>query len=561
MAPLPDGLTFEDIDLTQVDKKSPVDDVLMESIAEDIYYLKAQLASSGTGVFDFKVNGNLGVLANVLPFRRIDSAFVSKGQTLANSALFLEIPGTGGTLEVDVRKYRATDTPILDITNVYSQNINSITRAGSAGSTQSIAKATPQVNTQSIAFWKTQVNVSSIIYLGQNLWRYNLAAAIDTDWVEGTDYVTFASCTSGGNNGTFLIVRKNDDSLDNIVVYNSSGVAQTGAAGTVDLQALKYTLTNPATAEFVVGEDARFASHTSALNDGDFPIYAVNSGGNNVVIKNQVGIAQGGVAGTTDALRWKYTLGATASTDLIVGEDGLFASHTSSVNDGNLPITAVSGSTVTVYNTAGATQGGVAGTVNSNRWIYALPTDPTSSFSVGHEFVATSATTAANNGTFSVVQINRSASNNLVVYNTAGVTQAGAVGTLTHTRRILKFSADLSTIYSTASRVYITGTPDANYSSDEFDVLEVNRGGGANFNIVIDYSTGLTQASPAGRISFESRSVFSTRPSITVNRDMRSVTTGVLDSTEKTIAAGRMICMEILQIPTGAPENMSAQVS
>lgn len=557
---LPDGLTFEDIDLTQVDKKSPVDDTLMESIAEDLYYLKNQLANSGTGVFDFKVNGDLGLLRNVLPFRRIDAAFVSKGQVLSNSALFLEIPGTSGTLEVDIRKYRTPDVPITAIEAQYSQNINSITRAGSAGNTQSIAKATPQVNTQSVSFYKTQLSVDSIIYLGSNLWRYNVSAAVDADWVVG-DSVTISSCTDGDNDGTFIIVRKNDDSLNNIVVLNPIGVAQPSPAGNIDLQAMAYTLTNPAAAEFVVGEKARFASHTSGANNGDFTIYALNSGGNNVIVKNPVGVAQAGVAGTTDALRFKYTLGATASTDLVVTESGLFAGHTSGANDGNLRITAVSGSTVTVYNTAGVIQGGVAGTVNSNRWIYALPTDPSSSFSVGQTFLAANTTAFANSGTFTVKQINRSASNNLVIYNTLGVTQGGAVGTLTHTRRIIKSSADQSAIFSTASRVYLTGTPDGNYSNSEFDVVEVNRGGGANFNIVVEAASGLVQLSPAGRVSFESRSVFSTRPSITIQRDMRAVTDAVLDSTEKTIAAGRIICMEILQIPNGSPQNLSVHVS
>lgn len=562
---LPTGAAFEAITLEQLDKKSPVDDVLMTAIGEDLYYLKAQIENSGSGVFSFAVNGNLAVLRDSLPFRRIDAAYVSTGQTLQNSAVILEIPGTSGTLEIDIRKYRTPDSPIESISHVYSQSINSITRAGSAGSTQSIAKATAQISTQSISYWKTTVNIDSIIYIGGNLWRYNLAAAIDADWQAG-DSVVFASCTNAANDGVFEIVRVNDDddgafTVNNVIVYNASGVAQTSAAGTVDLLAMAYTFTNPVSSEFVVGESARFASHTSAANDGDFEIYAVNDGGNNIVVKNAAGVEQGAAAGTADALRWTYTLGATASTDLVVGETALFASHTSSGNDGNLPLTAVSGSTVTVYNVNGAIQGGIAGTVDSNRWIYALPTDPSSSFSVGQSFKADSTTSTANSGTFVIVEVDRSASSNLVIHNESGVTQAGAVGTLSHTRRIISFASDLSAVYSTASRVYITNTPDANYSSDEFDVVEVNRGGGANYNIVIDYEDGAVQSSPAGRVSFESRSVFSTTPTITTHRDIRTTTAGVLDTTEKTIAAGRILYMEILQLPIGSPENLTVHVS
>src|SRR5437773_309021 len=129
--PLPDGLTFEDIDLTQVAAKAPVDDHLMHAVAEDLYYLKA-LATSGGGNFDFKINGDLSRLTNVLPFRRIDGAFVTKtgGTTLSAYALYLEKPGTSGVLEIDIRKYRSPLTPILGIDFQYQSAINSITRAG-----------------------------------------------------------------------------------------------------------------------------------------------------------------------------------------------------------------------------------------------------------------------------------------------------------------------------------------------------------------------------------------------------------------------------------------------
>lgn len=559
---LPDGSTFIDIDLTQVDKKSPVDDILMTSIAEDLYYVKNNTSSAG-GVFEFKVNGSLSTISTLLPFRRIDGAFVMSATTFSKYGVFLEIPGLSGTLEIDMRKYRAPDTPIIAIDYQYQQNINSITRAGTSTNTQSITAATPQVATQSIAFWKAAINISSIIYLGNNLWRYNLATAPDADWQAG-DYILVASATSGGNNGTFQIVRTNDDGIPNIIISNSAGVAQTGSAGNILLQAMSYIITNPANAQFTIGEKARFASHTSGNNNGDFAIYQVNQGANNIIIKNQIGITQGGVAGTIDCLRWAYNFSSSAPADLVAGENGLFAAHTTSGNNGVLPIKAInlSGNNVIVYNTAGALQGGVAGTVDSNRWVYALPTDPATSFVVGNTFRAANTTTLANSGLFTVVQVDRSATNNLVIYNENGVTQAGAVGTLTHTRRLIKFSSDQSAIYSTASRIGMRGVPDGFYNMGfEFTVLEVNRGGGANFNIVINNDSGSSQVSPAGEITIESRSIFSTRPTITTLKDLQISSNGVLDAIEKVVAANRMLCLEILQLPSGSPENLTVHVA
>jgi hypothetical protein len=230
MAPLPSGASWIDIDETQLDKKSPVDDILMDSVGEDLYYLKNNISSGGGGVFEFKVNGNLGSLRKLLPFRRIDGAFVMNAVTLANQGTFLEIPGTSGTLEIDIRKYRTPQTPIIEIAQQYQGSMTSITRAGAATNTQSITRATAQVATQSISYWKSSISISSIISVGGNLWRYNLSSTPDSDWKVG-DYVNFSSCSNANNDGTFAIVRVNEDSGNNIVVTNGVGVAQTSAGG------------------------------------------------------------------------------------------------------------------------------------------------------------------------------------------------------------------------------------------------------------------------------------------------------------------------------------------
>lgn len=547
------------ISAPQTAAKAPVDQALMDSIRNDLDYLDTA-ASSAQGLLEFKINGNLSKLSSLLPYRRIDGAFISNSLTLSNHKLYLEVPGTSGVLECDVRKYKALSIPITGIDYKYQDNVNSITLAGSAGSTQSITKATPQVNTQSVALWKTAINISSIIYIGNNLWRYNLASAVDADWAPG-DTVRFASCTSGGNNGDFPIVRLGDDGGNNIIIFNTAGVAQTSTAGNVNLLAWAYTLTNPASSSFVAGEKALFASHTSGGNNGSLPIYKTNQGGNNLIVKNPAGVAQAGVAGTIDSFRWVYTLAATVSSDLVVSESGNFSGHTSSVNDGTLPIVAISGSTLTVYNESGALQGGVAGSVNSYRWIYALASNPSGSFNVAEISVFAGCTSVFNNGSFPVKQVNRSGTNNVVVYNPSGVTQAGAAGTATHSHRIVKFASDQSSIFATNSRVGIRNCPDANYNSSEFDVKEVNRGGGSNYNIVIDQYLGASQASVAGRVAFESRSIFSNRPSISTIGDLQVASNGVLDNTEKVVAAGSILAIEILQIPSGSPQNATLHVS
>jgi hypothetical protein len=489
---------------------------------------------------------------------------VTTARTLSAAALYCEIAGVSGTLEVDVRKYRRTGTNIQSIAHQYSGSINSISLAGSGNSTQSISNAMTTQNTQSITFWKAAINVQSIIAAqGTNLWQYNLASSPDSDWAVG-DYVTFASCTTGVNNGTFQIVSINNDGGNNIVVTNASGAAQTGVAGTSTLQAMSYNLTNPAPADLVAGEQAVFASHTTGANNGTLTIYKTNQGGNNVIVKNQTGATQGGVAGTIDSAHWKYVFSSSASSDLVVSEFANCASHSTGANNGNFRIVAVNsgGNNVIVYNTAGVAQGGVAGTVNSNRWVYALASDPSSSFTAGDRFVAASTTSGLNSGTFTVVQVNRSATNNLVVANTSGVAQGGAAGTVVHTKKVVAFLTDQSALYATNSRVIIFNTPDTSYVfTNEFPVVQVNRGGGSNYNIVIDNPSGTAQSSPCGNVAIESRSVFSTRPTITVMSMMQNANNAVLDASEKVVGAGLMLAAELLQVPAGTPQNINIHVS
>lgn len=553
---------------SQTDFKSPIDDQLMDAIRLDLDDLDSRVSSIGNYAYQFKLNGPIGSVS--LPYRRIDGVLIPGARTFSEVKVYMERPGNSGSLEIDIRKYTTTNPAITALTRQFSGSINSIAQVSSVN-TQSITRAATQIATQSISLWKSAINISSIILIGDGFVRYNLASTPDaTAWIVG-DSVTTASCTSGANDGTWTIVRINDDGGNNIVVKNNSGVAQTGSAGTMQLNAWAYNFTNPVDSLFTAGEKALFASHTSANNDGSLTMYAVNSGGNNIVVKNASGVAQGGVAGTVDIFRWKYNFTASAGTDFAVGETIDAASHSSAVNDGTTFVIAAKnsgGNNIVVYNTAGAAQGGVAGTVTPNRWIYALASDPTSSFTVGQNCVVTSATSAVNNGTFEVKEINRLSTNNIVVHNVNGVAQGGAAGSLVHSRMLVSFGSDQSAVITTSSRISLTNLA-RDADEGEYDVVEINRGGGSNFNAVVDMPSGSEQASPCGRVNFESKSFFSVRPTLTLatvsktatNRELQYTSTATFGA-NATVTANTIIAMEILDIPEGGnPSDVLVQLN
>lgn len=571
----------EAIAASQVDAKSPVDDQLMHAIKADLDDLDTRVVGIGVSFYQWKVNGPLDQLPGG-KLKRADAAYIADSQTFTKCKLYLEDPGTptngstagGGTLDIDLRKMTSPQSAIIAITAQFTAGITSIARAGSSLNTQNITLTTPVINTQSIAKAKTQLNVQSILALGGGLVRYNLNTAPDSDWKIGKS-VTFASCTDAGNNGTFVIYRINDDGYPCVIVTNGgSPVDQSGVAGTADVQLYKYTFTNPVSSEFTVGEQVKFGAHTAGADDGNFEIAKRNSGGNNIWVYNASGVEQAGVAGTATVNRFSYGLLSAAAADYVVGEALLAAAHTSGVNDGSLTITAVnaSGNNVQVYNPSGTTQGGVAGTINTQRWVYAFASDPASSFSVGHNVVFASTTSANNSGTFAVKQVDRGGGGNLnlVAYNTAGVAQGGAAGTATHTRKLVKFASDQSAFYTTDSLVELVNVVDTSYLSTEpnnfgFTVLEVNRGGGSNYNIVIENASGLAQVGAAGNVAIESKSIFTTRPTIVVPENNQSSlpisTSGFVYANSGVVAASSKIGLYINSVPLGASETIMVQVA
>jgi hypothetical protein len=564
---------------TQTDALSPVDDNLMDSIRLDLEALDTGVLAVQSFDYQFKVNGPLEFLNPTYGmYKKIDGALVVKEQSLSLARLFCEIPGASGTLEVDLRKYRRVDVPITGIDKQFSGSITAIAQIAPAKATQSITRATTQISTQSISRWKSTININSIISLGSdNLWRMNLASAVDSDWKVG-DSITVASATSGGNNGTFTIVRINDDGLNNIVITNASGVAQTSAAGNVALNAWAYVFTNPVNAQFAATESALFASHSTGANNGTLAIYAINSGGNNIIVKNASGVAQGGAAGTVDCLRWTYAFSSSAGSDFAVGEQVSNTSHSNAANNGVFVITAVDsgGNNVIIYNTAGVVQGGAAGTVDTIRWTVSLGSDPSSQVSVGQNIVISGASNANNNGTWVVKQVNRLSSNNIVIFNRNGATQGGAAGTLDHERMLIKFASDQSSIFTTESNVETFGMP-SSVNMGYFDVVEVNRGGGANYNIVVVNASGVIQSNPAGRVILESKSIFTNRPSFVFPaagsenqynnqyHQIVSKTGADLNSNKEMtagdVSSGVVLALDIRTIPSGAISSIVLQLA
>lgn len=564
-------MSFIAISSSSVDAKSPIDEFLLGLVKSNLDDHESRIQASESFELQFKLNGPLGGIGSTRR-KRVDGGLISKSLTLSTCRILLEDGGTGGDLEIDIRKATAPDAEIKAVNALYRASVQSIARAGSSQSTQSIARATSQISTQSVARWKSSLSISSIVDMGtdpetgEHLFKLNLSGAPDSDYTGQS--ITVASTTGGTNDGTFTVKRVKDDGGNNLVVANASGATQTSAAGTVELNMWKYTYTNPVNSHFAAGEYVTMASHSSGGNNGSFEIYAVNQSGNNIIVKNTAGVAQASAAGTADCNRWKYAMGSSLSTtDFVVGESALAASHSSGVNDGTFPIKAVNdgGNNIVLYNASGATQGGAAGTINTCRWVYSFSTDPSADISAGDSVILTGCTTSANNGTFTAKELNRSASNNVVVYNTSGAAQVGAVGTLVTAKKKVKFGSDQSATITTDSRITIVNCP--TILEDDYTVTEVNRGGGSNYNAVISTTGTTEQDGPCGRVALESKSVFDTLPKVTINAKTYNwhATHGnvssnmVLNATRKVIAANTLVFLDVLSAPTDA-RNLTVQM-
>jgi hypothetical protein len=454
-------------------------------------------------------------------------------------------------------------------------------RLGSPINTQAISLRTPTISTQSIARTKAQINIQDVISLGDSRWRLNLEGGVllDSDWRVGQS-VVISGATNATNNKQVTIDAVNEDGHPSIIFTSATGVQEINSPGVVNLQMFTYVFVNPViTAGFVVGESALFATHTTAANNGTFAIVRVNDGGNNIIIYNSTAGAtpQAGVAGTVQTTRWVYTYAAAVlTTDYFVGEQILAATHTTAANNGSFLIRAINdgGNNIVVTNTAGVAQAGAAGTVNTHRWIYSFLSDPSLVIAVGDLFSGFSHTAGGNNVVGAdVKELKRLSLNNFVIYNTAGVVQGAAAGTVRSEKVVLSLPSDLSASY-VVGRSFVT-TKNCFLTNNDgiyLHVAELNRGGGANYNVVVKNplaltsATALTQAFAKGQIDYESRSLFSTLPTLIVSAQTFSADEPAFGGESAvfyagTVEANSIVAIDVLELPTGTPQDLSIDLS
>jgi hypothetical protein len=555
------------ISSTQTDAKSPVDDNLMDSIRIDLDYLDSQI-TGGSGLFCFNVNGPLR-LANNLKGEALDTALYYTEFAPGVCRAILKKSGLSGKLKFDLRKAIATKTPITGIESLFIGSTQNIARVATPLNTQSITRSQSTTAVQSLTYAKSALSIISITDLGEDFFKYNFSGSLlDADYQIG-QYILISGATNANNDGLFEILEVNNSGFSSIVVSNALGVEQTGAAGTGNLTLFSYNFVNPANSDFVVGEDAFFSSMTNGVNNGSKEIYKVNELGNNLWCYVPSGVTEGLGSGTADVSRWVFLQSSSVNTShFVIGENALLAGHTNPSNDGNKKIVDINrtGNNVVIYNSAGVAQGGAAGTTGSNRWIYSFSTDPSVDIDVGDEVYFKDHTTAANNGIFTVVIVNISSLNNVVIYNEAGVAQAGILGTGRTTLKKVKFSSDQSANYTTdESFIEMEDTVSGLYRraswKEQFLVLDVNYGGGANYNVIIDGQDYPEQPTAAGFIHQEMKSIFIAPPEEVIstigNTEDRTIRIQSSNFVAANILTTETLYLYLLEIPEGTPRDLT----
>jgi hypothetical protein len=551
---------------TQTDAKSPVDDNLMDSIRINLDFLDTQI-TGGSALFNFNINGPLRLASN-LKGEAQDTAIYFTEFAAGICRAVLKKSGTGGKLKFDLRKAITPKTPITGIESLFIGNTQSIARVATPLSTQSITRATSTITTQSIVYAKSTLNIESITELGLGLFKYNFTGSnLDADYVLGKKILVNGS-TDPLNDGVFEIIEINNSGFPSIVVSNPAGVEQTGSGGTVNLLLFSYNFINPANTDFEIGEDAFFASHLPG-NNGLIEIYKRNELGNNLWVFNENGAEEPAPVGTVDAERWVFTQISPVNNDhFVVGENALLEAHTDPSNNGLKKIVDVNrtGNNVVIYNSGGIVQGGAAGTTGSNRWVYSLSTDPSVDISAGDGVFLSGHTQVENDGLFNVLIVNTLSLNNLVIYNESGIAQAGVLGTSRTTLKKVKFLSDQSAIYTTdTSFIEMEDTVSGLYRrapwKDQFKVLDVNYGGGANYNVVIDGQDFPEQETPSGFVHQEMKSIFLAPPEETIstigNTADRTIRLQSSNFVAANVLPSETLYLYLLEIPEGTPRDLT----
>lgn len=556
------------INANQTDAKSPIDQQLMDALRLNQDYLEGLIgAATSGGVLNFRVNGYLTRIRALLSQgagKRLDGGIITNAVTFTKANLFLDKTGDSGSLEVDVLRHKNVDHPIDNIEAQYSDATQSIGKLGSAITTQAVSIASPIVNTQTITRAKVAISVESVTDLGDGttLYTFSGTTLLDNDYQIG-DGILFASCGNAANDGTYNITKINYDGLPSVVVDNAAGVTDGIAAGTAELNVMEFTYLASVDTEYVVGESVIMAGHTSGNNNGTFVIRKLNVGGNNIWLGVTTGTTQGAPAGTAQCTRWVHSYASPVEdTHYIVGETTFMSGHVGT-NNGSLVIRKVNSGANNLYvtNLLGAAQAGAGGTASTERWVYSMPTDPSTDddVEVGDLVKFSGHGLAVNDGVFEVKVVNRFAIDNIEVYNPAGEVQFGVAGNVEHTKKIVTFKEDFSALYvADTSKVELQGITTTDVDQREYDVAEINRGIGA-FNIVVHAENIAAQANEVGRVAREIRTIFIDRPKITVDSTISTrnlVTNNTATFIVDPIEADTILTLEILEVPLGLPSTM-----
>lgn len=557
----------------QTDAEAPIDETLekdnIQANLEDLATQIDSISGGGGSSLQFKVNGNLTRLKSLIDSDvknglEMDGAFVTALRKFVRARLFIKKNGNTGQTKADVRRHVKVNHPIKSLMFKGQFLTQSIGIIGNPLATQSVSKRTPGSATQSINRTEANETISSIVNIGNDVFKIN-TTGIDlvANWKPGA--IVVISGANALNNGEFEIIERNYEGSPSVLVSIPGGIDETGIAATLNLNRFAYVFLAVADAiAYKIGENLIATGHTTGANNGTFVIDAVNEAANDLVIYNNTAGAtvQAGIAGDVNTERFVYTfLLATLATDYIVGQTNNCTGHSNALNNGKFEIVELNetGNNLVVRNSVGVVQAGVAGTVNTNLWVYAVDSDPSLDVTVGDTLRFENHTSASNDLNAVVVELSRAAADNIIVFNESGVVQAGVAGDIFTELMVVEFFQDESASYIVdgplgfISVADIIGMPDA-INNGKFTVEAIN----IDFanNIVFKNISGIEYVDPVGQIHTEIRSLFSTLPTIPAGEDFSIGSNGVL--IDANTEAESMIMLDILELPEGGlPEDVS----
>src|SRR3982751_5658510 len=131
-------MSFTALANAEVDAKSPMDDLLWGKVQADLDDLNSRVIAAGAAPFQYEVQGKLIRLTNYK--RSIAMGVVNKEFTPTACRYLLKKSGSSA-LGFDLRYHTSPRTAITAISHQYNAATSSISRRGSALSTQSISRA------------------------------------------------------------------------------------------------------------------------------------------------------------------------------------------------------------------------------------------------------------------------------------------------------------------------------------------------------------------------------------------------------------------------------------